>query len=240
MLIDLHAHSHEISRCCRAEADEVLTVAKEAGLDGICLTNHYQKKYVREGGAPALAEHYIQEFDGAKQLGEAMGMRVLFGIELTLEKQAQAHVLIYGVAPDFVRENPLLFDLSLEELYPLVHQNGGVLVQAHPFRKEQPLLDVRFLDGVEINSHPLYRNIFLRETIAAACQNRLQLTSGGDFHKDTYRPFCGMELPESVTDGIALGKHLTSADQVTLWIQDVDAIPQRIEYSKSLGCVRIF
>ncbi len=237
MLIDLHAHSHGASRCCKAEADEVLAVAKKAGLDGICLTNHYQKNYIREGGVSALVENYMREFEYTKSLGDELGMIVLFGVEVTLEQHDGTHALIYGVASEFVRENPMLFDLSQEELYQLVHQNGGILVQAHPFRKGMPLLDPRFLDGVEINSHPLYHNIFSKEIIEIACQNKLILTSGGDFHKDTYRPFCGVELPESVTDGIALGNYLATSDRMTMWIQEVDAVPQKIEYSKSLGSV---
>ena len=237
MLIDLHAHSHGASRCCKAEADEVLAVAKAAGLDGICLTNHYQKNYIREGGVSALVENYIREFEYSKSLGDEMGMTVLFGVEVTLDQHDDTHVLIYGVAPEFVRENPMLFDLPQEDLYRLVHQNGGILVQAHPFRKGKPLLDPCFLDGVEVNSHPLYRNIFSKEIIEVACQNRWILTSGGDFHKDTYRPFCGVELPDSVTDGLTLGNYLATADRVTMWIQEADGEPQKIEYSKSLGCV---
>ena len=46
MLIDLHAHTSGISRCCRIPAPEVLRRAKEVGLCGIVLTNHYTKSYL--------------------------------------------------------------------------------------------------------------------------------------------------------------------------------------------------
>jgi histidinol phosphatase-like PHP family hydrolase len=43
MLIDMHAHSSGISTCCQIPYDKVIDTAKENGMDGIVLTNHYQK-----------------------------------------------------------------------------------------------------------------------------------------------------------------------------------------------------
>ena len=48
MLIDLHAHTGGISKCCRIPADKVVQAAKDVGLDGIVLTNHYQKETVAD------------------------------------------------------------------------------------------------------------------------------------------------------------------------------------------------
>ena len=89
MLIDLHAHTKGISRCCRIYAPEVLEAAKAAGLDGICLCNHYQtlgRTMEPDGDDPAaFARRYIEEFHATRELGEAMGLTVLFGIEVTTE-----------------------------------------------------------------------------------------------------------------------------------------------------------
>ena len=38
MLLDLHAHSSGISRCCKIPAPTVLEVSRDLGLDGIVLT----------------------------------------------------------------------------------------------------------------------------------------------------------------------------------------------------------
>ena len=81
MLIDLHAHSSGISRCCQIPAPEVLKVAKEIGLDGIVLTNHYQKVYIPDGGdCAAFAERYLEEYKMAARAGEEIGCKVFFGI----------------------------------------------------------------------------------------------------------------------------------------------------------------
>ena len=42
MLIDLHAHSKGISRCCQIDGKDMVLVTKNAGMDGVILTNHYE------------------------------------------------------------------------------------------------------------------------------------------------------------------------------------------------------
>ncbi len=49
MLLELHAHTSGISTCCRAPAPDIVAVAKDIGLDGIVLTNHYDKRFVKHG-----------------------------------------------------------------------------------------------------------------------------------------------------------------------------------------------
>ena len=56
MLIDMHAHTSGISTCCRIPAPDVIKAALDAGLDGIVLTNHYQRSYVKDGDAAAFAK----------------------------------------------------------------------------------------------------------------------------------------------------------------------------------------
>ena len=149
MLIDLHAHTKGISHCCRIYAPEVLAAAKEQGMDGICLCNHYQSRYVTDGNAADFARRYVDEFHATRKLGEEMDMRVLFGIEVTMERHENEHLLVYGVDESFPLLNPALYDLTQKELYRLVHANGGVVVQAHPLRKgKNVLMDPQYLDGV--------------------------------------------------------------------------------------------
>ena len=61
MLIDLHAHTSAISKCCKADSKKVIDDAKEVGVDGIILTNHFQKSYLSEIGEKAFVENYIRE-----------------------------------------------------------------------------------------------------------------------------------------------------------------------------------
>jgi len=222
MLIDLHAHTKGISHCCRIYAPEVLAAAKEHGMDGICLCNHYQSRYVTDGNAADFARRYIEEFRAVQALGEEMGLRVLFGIEVTMERHAKEHLLVYGVNEDFPLLTPALYDLSQQQLYRLVHDNGGVLIQAHPLRKgENVLMDPDYLDGVEVNCHPKYDCTHHEELAHLARERGWILTCGGDYHADTHRVQCGMYLPETVTDGVALGVYLKNSTTVRQCVQEV-------------------
>lgn len=234
MLIDLHAHSREISTCCRIPAPDVIAAAKAVGLDGIALCNHYQKSYITDGDCAAFAQRYLDEYHYARACGEAEGFRVFFGIEVTMERHDRVHLLIYGVDEDFVTANPALFALTQAELYALVHAWGGILVQAHPFRLgKEMLLDLDYLDGVEANSHPLYDSTHTERLTAIAQSRELILTSGGDYHADTYRPHCGAVLPDSIADSVALGEYLRTAEEIDLYVQEPqDRESRRVTYRR--------
>lgn len=222
MLIDLHAHTKGISHCCRIYAPEVLAAAKEHGMDGICLCNHYQSRYVVDGNAADFAGKYVEEFYATRKLGGEMGLSVLFGIEVTMERHAKEHLLVYGVDEEFPLRNPALYDLTQRQLYRLVHDNGGVVIQAHPLRKgENVLMDPDYLDGVEVNCHPKYDRTHHEELAGLARERNWILTCGGDYHADTHRVQCGMYLPETVTDGVALGAYLKNSTAVRLCVQEV-------------------
>ena len=235
MLIDLHAHTKGISRCCKAFAPEVLKAAKDAGLDGICLCNHYTKSYAADGDMLALARRYNEEFRQTRTLGEEMGLKVLYGIEVSMNRHDHEHVLVYGVDEDFLLENPAPNMLTLQELYELVHAAGGVLVQAHCMRKgENVLMDTKYLDGVEVNCHPLYDRTYAKEMEALAKQHNWILTCGGDYHADTHRVQCGMYLPDSIADGVQLGQYLKTAQTVKLRVQEVGQMTAYdMEYRKN-------
>jgi len=129
-------------------------------------------------------------------------------------------MLLYGVDTDFVLRHPMLFDYTQQNLYRLVKEQGGAMVQAHPMRRgKNVLLDPAYLDGVEINSHPLYDGSHLEELSAFACEHGLILTSGGDYHADTHRPCCGTFLPDGIASG-DIGAYLCAADSIELCYQE--------------------
>ncbi|MBE6621518.1 MAG: PHP domain-containing protein [Ruminococcaceae bacterium] len=220
MLIDLHAHTSGISTCCRAPAPEIVAAAKKVGIDGIVLTNHYDRSLFRNGEAESFARAYTEEFRYTKQCGEAIGCTVLYGMEITMARHGNLHMLLYGVDEDFTLAHPTLYDLTLEELYRLAHEQGGIVVQAHPFRGGNRLQDPSVLDGVEINCHPGYLASFYREVSDFAVENGLILTCGGDYHADSYRAFCGVEIPDTIRDGKALAAYLRTADPIQIRMQE--------------------
>ncbi|MBQ4623437.1 MAG: hypothetical protein IJB51_02710 [Clostridia bacterium] len=223
MLIDPHAHTSGISRCCRIPAPEVIEHAKSVGLGGIILTNHYQKSYLENDDAAAFAAAYVKEYEYAKACGDEAGFAVYFGVELTMDFDTRLHMLIYGVEPSFVLENPRIFELSLPELSHLIHENGGILVQGHPYRGGATPQDPRYLDGIEVNCHPIYKNSHEDDVTEIAMEHNLILTSGGDYHADTYRPHCGVYIPDDLPDGIAVAEYMKTTPTLRILVQECDA-----------------
>ncbi len=222
MLIDLHAHSSGISRCCKKPIEDVLSVAVENDIDGVVLTNHYLKNYVADGDYVAFARRYMDECKRAIALGKERGIPVFWGIELTPEYDPRVHLLIYGVPWDFIEKNATLFDADLAAIYRTVHAAGGILVQAHPFRNGATVQDTRFLDGVEINCHPRYAHTYSRELSDIAADGGLILTCGGDYHADWHRPKCGVYLPDDIEDSVALKDYLLSAESLRLCVNEIE------------------
>ena len=243
MLLDLHAHTSGISKCCKIAAPEMLQVALDAGMDGVVLCNHYQKSYVTDGDFDAFARRYVAEYEYTKAAGEAIGARVLFGIEVTTEwipegKDCSVHLLIYGVDTDFVLQHPRMFDYTQEQLYQTVRAAGGVLVQAHPWRKKDRLIETRYLDGIEISCHPLYEGTHLAPLAEITAREGLILTCGGDFHNDTHRPTCGVYLPNGIENTRMLAAYLRETDTVTLAVQEVcERRPHRVTFKRGAGIV---
>lgn len=234
MLIDCHAHTSGISHCCQIAAPQVLEEARTAGLDGIVLTNHYQSCYIENGDAAGFARRYMQEVYDTQRIAEAMGMKCFWGIEVTSERYPSVHLLVYGVEEDFLVKYPTVFSMTHEEIWDIVKQEGGVLVHAHPFRGAGTVMDYRRLDGVEINCHPLYGNTFSKRIQQIGEEHNLIVTCGGDYHADTYRPHCGVYLPDSIRDSLELGKYLLETREMNLLVQEVNAEKSVcIQYIKS-------
>ena len=168
---------------------EAVDCFAQVGMDFV-LCNHYNALYTKPFGGAYEADEYpkrfVDEFYSAKRYGLTKGVKVFFGIEVAIVMPdcPYAEFLIYGATPEFLLAHPKMYDLSQDELFELTQKNGLMLVQAHPFRKEQGHFphDCTKVDGVEINCH--YR--FLREENKVrelGAKYDLAVTCGSDFHK---------------------------------------------------------
>ncbi|MBK8558914.1 PHP domain-containing protein [Candidatus Amarobacter glycogenicus] len=108
MLIDLHCHTRPLSACSALTAAELVSLACERGLDGICLTEHD-----RAWDAGELAE-----------LRESAPIRVFSAVELTTD---MGHVLAFGLDPSG-------FSAIARAVFAAAEASGGVLFLAHPAR----------------------------------------------------------------------------------------------------------
>lgn len=130
MLIDMHMHEKTFSADSFLSLDEMVTNAREKGLDGICITDHdsiglreQAARYSEQTGFPIFVgvEYYSLEGD-----------IVAFGIDKLPEGRISAQAFI-----DYVKEK------------------GGICFSAHPFRSndrglKENLTAVSGLDGIEV------------------------------------------------------------------------------------------
>ncbi|HEY7295257.1 MAG TPA: CehA/McbA family metallohydrolase [Dehalococcoidia bacterium] len=128
VLIDLHCHTQPLSACSSLSPAELARLARAAGLDAVCLTEHDR----------------LRPADELRALSDECGLLLLRGMEVTTEL---GHVLVFGldtVPPD------LFLAAALRRH---VDAAGGLMVLAHPARPGQPTVDLsragRLFDAVE-------------------------------------------------------------------------------------------
>ena len=202
--LDPHVHTSEVSGCGKVPAAEVVRLYRGAGCDAIVITDHYYDGYFqRQGDIPwkEKVERYRRGYCAAREEGERIGLRVLFGQELRFLGHPN-DFLVYGLDEQDLIDNPELYRLSGPEFLTLAHEKGAIVFQAHPFRTPPCApSNPAYIDGVEVyNGHPDHnsRNPLAQE-FADTC-GKLQI-SGSDFHQPHHLARGGVILPRLPEDG---------------------------------------
>ena len=176
MIIDLHTHTFPRSDDSFLKPADLIQRAKQSGLDAICLTEHDWFWDKEELG------RLIQEHD----------FLVLPGVELNTE---EGHIIVFGI-------EEYVFGMHRSEyLRRIVDEEGGVMILAHPYRRNLHDEDdlhaaverycrksfLHLLDAIEVkNGRATKRqNQFSRE----ACRRlKLKGIGGSDVHRTTEIP----------------------------------------------------
>lgn len=109
--VDLHVHSL-LGGDAITRPEEVVPCARQAGLDGICITEHHDH---------ALSEPF-----------EAIARNTGFPIFRGMEYRAQeGHLLVFGVTAG---KTDLWPGLPMQQAIDWVDRRGGVAIPAHPFQ----------------------------------------------------------------------------------------------------------
>lgn len=113
MLIDLHTHTHPISWDSYLHADELIERAKAAGLDGVCLSEH----------------DFFWKPEDLRDLAQRHDYLVLPAVEINTD---DGHILTFGL-------EKYVYGLHrTQELVRHVERASGVMVAAHPYRRQKP------------------------------------------------------------------------------------------------------
>lgn len=185
---ELHAHTHECDRDARLGARELVRAYKDAGYDGIVITDHYiERFYTRwfpeevEGlSHRQQVARWLKGYYTAKDEGEKIGFTVLPGAEVRFDNYPNDY-LLYGLQEDFFYTVPRLNEMgTLKALLQILPQEVCV-VQAHPFRDDMAVADPRDLFGLEVfnGGTEKFRNELAR---IYAQHYGVAMTSGSDIH----------------------------------------------------------
>ncbi|MBW2348551.1 MAG: PHP domain-containing protein [Deltaproteobacteria bacterium] len=182
MVFDIHLHTRNYSGCSSIEAEDLVRRAEELGLDGIALTDHGIR----------------WPEDRVEALREACGVHdlvIIPGQEITCYNgswKREGDFLVFGV------KESLGSGLSARELINLVHEQGGVVIAAHPYKRSRrgdtyygvgdgmADLDVDCIEAL----HPEHDDAAIQKVRAfAESRGGIPLTfHGGGLHHPVSRP----------------------------------------------------
>lgn len=211
-LYETHLHTSQGSACGRNTGAEMARACRQAGYTGIFVTDH------NWGGNTAAdrslswrewVERFAQGYRDARKTGERIGLDVFFGWEAGYRG---TEFLIYGLTPEWLADHPELRDADVATQHEIVNAAGGMVIHAHPFRKEAYIPQIRLfpeaVDGVEgINAshtNPLtasgHNGESDRQAREYAIAHGFPMTAGSDVHS-TCLLSGGMAFPRRMKDG---------------------------------------
>lgn len=113
MLIDLHAHTWPRSNDSILNPEDLVVRAKQAGIDAICFTEH----------------DTLWDADAVAEIRARHNFLILAGVEISTD---DGHMLVFGI-------DKYVFGMHRSrELAKYVENAGGVMVAAHPYRRQMP------------------------------------------------------------------------------------------------------
>ena len=213
---ETHCHSSQCSKCAHSTAQELVRAYKAAGFAGLVLTDHFIHGYTCVDAALPWEQRmqcYYQAYLDAKSEGDQLDFDVIFGIEHAYGGGQE--VLCYGIDLVFLLANPDIPELTLEQFAARVHDYGGILIQAHPYRYGGWEVPVRLdlLDGIEVynaGNAPVKNQMALQKAQETVCIH----TSGADTHfaGEARVGQAGIALPYRVHNGRELVAALKAGD----------------------------
>lgn len=183
-LYDTHLHTRCASACSSADPKAYVASYQEAGFTGIIITDHFFNGNCRipQGPWKDMVDAYCRGYEEALEEGYRRGFSVFFGWESTYDGD---DYLVYGLDKAWLLEHPQILGASRAEQLRLVHEGGGAVIQAHPFRNRSYIkalhLAPGLVDGVEVANEGNLIS-FDQSAYAYARRHKLYMTAGSDIH----------------------------------------------------------
>lgn len=185
--IETHLHTNHVSKCGHLSAAEIVKGYADAGYSALIVTDHYNRTtFDFLGIDPAAPGDKLTPFlDGYRRVreeAEKVGIRVFRGAELRFD-ECDNDYLFYGWLDDVLAEPEEVFRMGIAGFAPMARTAGGLIIQAHPYRRSCTPAIARYLDGVEVRNMNPRHDSHNDRAEAYAEEYGLIRTSGSDCHR---------------------------------------------------------
>ncbi len=215
-IYETHLHTTAASACAKSAGSEYISFYKNLGYDGIIVTDHFFN------GNCCVPENlpweervdiFCSGYEDAKAEGDRQGLKVFFAWECHFNGD---EFLVYGLDKKWLREHPEMMTWDHVTHYQKIRADGGLVVQAHPFRERRYLSEVYVhphqCDAFEVancgNPHEQDRLAY-----RYAKEHHITMTAGSDIHhvgRTDNGYIYGMEFDtplNTITDYVTRIKH---------------------------------
>ncbi len=200
---ELHVHTSPVSRCGKVGAEQMVNQFINCGYDTIVITNHMSPTLLKHV-VPHLTDwkeiidFYLADYHLAKKIAGDK-MNVLLGMEFRTNHNINDY-LVYGIDEQFLYDTGNIFDKEIKDVIPVIHDAGGIVIQAHPFRNDMTVVGPSLLDGIEAYNFAAKHDS--RNDIAVLWAKKYDLlaTCGQDYHNTEYIIGAGILTDTEIKD----------------------------------------
>jgi len=201
---ELHVHTSPVSRCAKVNAAATALQFANEGYDTIVITNHLSPALFakelpcEQDDWNGIVDFFLSDYHAAKKAVKGR-MNVLLGLELRVRQNGNDY-LVYGVDEQFLYDLGNPFDKKIKDIVPLIHEAGGIILQAHPFRNGMTVTEPYLLDGIEVFNFSAGHDS--RNDIACLWAEKFGFIGicGQDYHNANYIIGAGMLTDIEIKD----------------------------------------
>lgn len=197
---ETHLHTSLTSACSHFQPAEIVEKYVRLGYAGVFVTDHFlngNTTVPRDIEWERRVSRFCEGYRFVKKAAEGV-LDVFFGFEYSYKG---TDLLVYGLGEEWLLAHPEIMEIPVTQFAPLVRREGGLIVQAHPYREAHYIDHIRLfpavVDGIEvINANMNERTNRLAGILANAYG--LFTTAGSDIHGKEQTELGGMEFQEKI------------------------------------------
>lgn len=184
-IYETHLHTTAASACAKSAGSEYISFYKGLGYDGIIVTDHFFNGNCRVPKNLPWEERvdiFCSGYEDARAEGIRQGFKVFFAWECRFDGD---EFLVYGLDKQWLKNHPDMLGWDHTTHYEKIKADGGLVVQAHPFRERGYLSEIYVhphqCDAFEVANSG---NTFEQDRMAYryAKEHDITMTAGSDMH----------------------------------------------------------